>query len=483
VNKPLQGDARFRRSNHLDVIDASVGFKVKKISSKTSFARKDLGKYEIRETGYVSNPYEDYSLSQMFKYKGDKFSAELKGNYYNQENWLLQKNQTRVDENYTLGSKLQYIFSPKNTLTLSGHSDNYEGKLVYKLRNDSTVRANASQYSSFKLTDVWQAADRIEIVGGAEVNLENVFSYNQFDTQDKKHASNWNLFAQGEFKTEMGLDALLGARYVCHSQFGGYLSPNMALMYRLDNFRFRSNISNGYKIPTLKELYMEFPHWIGENLPFWVVGNEKLEPEESWYKAVSAEYIDNNLNVSVTIYDNSIQNKINTLTVFNEAQNRTEMRYENVEEARITGLESSLQYSFLNCFQLRGGYAFTNAIDKATGQQLSGNSKHTATASLTFKQQRLPFLSSTQKWSYNMMLSARAMSPRTVYSENNGDITELSTGSYYTVNLVYSQRFPIYKDFRGDFQFGINNLTDNISKDFAEYNPGRTYFVSLGVRY
>ncbi|GHV57905.1 TonB-dependent receptor [Bacteroidia bacterium] len=488
VNKPFQGETRYRHANYLDVTDASVGFKIKKISSKTSFSRKDLNTYEVKKTGYITDPYEDYSLSQSFKYKGDKLSAELRGNYYQQENWLLQKKQTRVDENYTLDGKWQYVFSPKNTLTLSGHSDNYEGKLVYKLRNDSTVRANASQYSSFRLTDVWNATDKIQIVGGTEVNLENVFSYNQFDTQDKKQASNWNLFAQGEFKTETGLDALIGARYVRHSQFGGYLSPNMSLMYRLDNFRFRSNISNGYKIPTLKELYMEYPHWIGLEreggyLPFWIIGNENLAPEESWYKAVSAEYLDNSLNVSVTVYDNSIRNKINTLTVFNEAQDRTEMRYENVEEARITGLETSLQYSFLKYFQLRGGYAFTHAIDKTTNQQLSGNSRHTATASLAFKQPHLPFLPSTKKWSYTMLLSARILSPRTVYSENDGDITERSTGSYHTVHFVYTQRFPIYKDLRGDFQFGINNLTNNMNRDFAEYNPGRTYFVSLGIRY
>jgi outer membrane receptor for ferrienterochelin and colicins len=483
VNKPLQGDIRLRRADYLTLIDAALGFKIKDFSSKTSFARKDMDRYEVKGTSYTANPYEDYSVSQSFKYRNEQLTAELKGNYYNQENWLLDKNQTRIDENYTLGGKLQYTFSPKNTLTLSGHSDNYEGKMVYKLRNDSAVRANASQYSSFRLTDVWNVNDRIQIVGGAEVNLENVFSYNQFDTQGKKYASNRNLFAQGEWKTGTGLEALLGARYISHSQFGGYLAPNLSLLYRLDRFRFRGNISNGFKTPTLKELYMEFPHWIGENLPFWVVGNETLTPEESWYKAVSAEYIDNRLNVSVTVYDNAVRNKINTVAFLNETLNRTEMRYENVEEVRITGMETALQYAFLKYFQLRGGYAFTNAIDKTAGRQLPGNSKHTATASLTFRRQHLPFLASTTHWPYHILLSARAMSPHTVYSENNGSVTELSTGSYYTVQLIYTQHFPVYKDLKGDFQLGVRNLTDNISKDFAEYNPGRTYFVSVGLRY
>lgn len=474
VNKTLQGDINFRCSNYLDIMNASVGFKVKKLSSKTSFSRKDLSTYTVRNTGYVTDPYEDYSLSQSFKYKNDKFTAELKGNYYNQENWLMQKWQKRIDENITVGAKASYTFSEKNILTLSGHSDNYNGK-IDSLYNRRIIRANASQYNSFRLTDVWNVTDKIHVVGGTEANFENVFSYNQFDSQNKKYAYNWNLFAQGELKTETGLEALLGARYIRHSKFGGYFAPNISLMYRLDNFRLRGNISNGYKIPTLKELYMEYPHWIGENLPFWIIGNEKLSPEESWYKAVSAEYLDNKINASVTVYDNSIRNKINTIRIFNETENRWEMKYQNVEEAHVTGIETSLQYSFLKYFQLRGGYAFTNAVDKTTGQQLDNNSKHTATANITFKQPHLPFIRSATQWSYYMLLSARVMSSRIVDKQ--------PTGNYYTANFVYTQRFPIYKDLKGEFQFGINNLTDNINKYFAEYNPGRTYFASIGIKF
>ncbi|MDR2683543.1 MAG: TonB-dependent receptor [Dysgonamonadaceae bacterium] len=483
VNKAFQGDAHARFSNYLTVYDANAGFKIKGFSSKTSFARKDMQTYDVKGTGYTADPYEDYSFSQTFKYNSQKLSAELKGHYYNQENWLLQKYQTRIDENYTVGGKLNYVFSPKNTLTLSGHSDNYDGRLVYKLTDDPTLYANGSQYNSFKVIDAWDPGTNIRIVGGAELNLENVFSYNQFDSQERKYASNRNLFAQGEWKTNKGWEVLLGARYTHHSQFGGYLAPNLSLMYRLEHFRFRGNISNGYKTPTLKEMYMEFPHYIGENLPFWVIGNPGLSPEKSWYKALSAEYIVNDVNASVTFYDNAIKNKINTLSVFNAVENRTEMRYENVEEAQISGVDVSLQYSFLQYFRLRSGYAFTNAIDRATRRQLSGNSKHAATVNLQFLQKHLPFLPSSTQWPYNLLLSGRVMSPRTVYSENSGAITESATGNYYIANFIYTQHFPIHKDLKGNFQFGVNNLLDYINKDFASYNPGRTLFTSVSIRF
>ncbi|MDR1938297.1 MAG: TonB-dependent receptor [Tannerellaceae bacterium] len=495
VDKPFQGLARVRYSSYNSyVADASAGFKVKDFTSKTSLSAKNSDGYSIPsrpdENGLVTrftlDPYSDYTLSQVFKYRyKDRWNAELKGTYYRNETWFLQKFQTRIDHNYTAGGKLQYFFSPQHALALSLNSDEYKGDQVYKLRNDSTVFVNSSRYTSLRLVDSWDATELIQVVGGGEVNWEETFSYNQFGFDPGwKNASNANLFSQAEFKTESGLEALAGARYTHHSQFGGYFSPKISLMYRSGDFRFRGNISNGYKAPTLKELYMNFPHRIGDDVPFWVIGNEELVPEESWYKAFSAEYIAAKLNVSVIVHHNSIKNKINTEQIWNEVQSRTEMKYRNVEDARITGIDLSWQWTFLKHFQLKGGYSYADAIDQQTRRQLSGNSKHTATLNLVFKQKRLPFVPSSISCPYSLLLSGRAMSPHIFYSEDSsGDIVETSTGSYFISNAVYTQQFPVYKEIRGDLQFGVNNLLNYVNRDALSNNPGRRFFVSLGISF
>ncbi|MDR3267981.1 MAG: TonB-dependent receptor [Tannerella sp.] len=494
VDKPVSGSARVRYSDYNSFTgDASFGFKVNRFSSKTVFSAKNSDGYTAQskpdENGSVSRytmyPYSDYTLSQVFKYKREQLDVELKGSYYNSETWFLHKYQTRTDENYTLGGKLQYTFSESNALTFTGNRDTYDGHQIYKLRNDSSDYVNGSKYTAFRLIDAWDVTEKIQLIGGAEMNLENTFSYNQFGFDPgEKDASNWNLFTQGEFKTETGLEALIGVRYTNHSQFGACLSPKISLMYRLENFRFRGNISNGYKAPTLKELYMNFPHKIGEDIPFWVIGNADLIPEESWYKSISAEYIADNLNLSITAHDNAIKNKINTNQIWNEGLSRTEMRYENVEDAQITGVDVSLQWTFLKDFQLKGGYSFANAVDKATNRQLSGNSKHTGTVNLVYKRRQLPFLSATET-PYSLLLSGRMMSPRIFYSTDSGsgEITDDSTGSYFISRFVYTQQFPVYKRVQGDLQAGINNLLNYTNRDFLSNNPGRTYFVSLGIRF
>lgn len=495
VDKPMQGSARIRYATYNTyVMDGQLGFKVNGFSSKTSFSAKNSDGFSIRsnpdENGTVSflimNPYSDYTLSQTFKYKYNRLEAEAKGTYYTNETWFLSKYQSRKDRNYTFGGRVQYAFCDKNVMTFTVNNDKYDGNQLYKLRNDSAVHMNSSRYTTYRLFDVWDANEKLQLVSGMEWNQEKVFSNNQFgETAESRDAHNLNLFAQGEFKTETGLEALIGARYTYHSQFGEYFSPKISLLYRLADFRFRANISNGFKAPALKELYMNFPHKIGDSVPFWIIGNDDLVPEVSWYKSISAEYIGKNINVSITIHDNVIDDKINTKQVWSESENRVELRYENIEKAQITGVDISAEWNFLQHFNLRGGYSYANAVDKSTNRQLSGNSKHTGTLSLGFRQRHLPFVRSAVNFPYNLMLTCRATSPRIVYSTDSSteEVTETSTGDYLISGLVYTQQFPIHKTFKGDFQFGINNLFDYVNRDALSNNPGRTYFISLGIRF
>ena len=497
VDKPVQGNARLRYSKYNTFVgDASFGFKVGKFSSKTTFSTKSSDGYDSNRENVSSefsmNPYSDFTIGEVLKFRfDDKLDFEIKGNYYRNETWFLHKYQTRIDDNYTFGGKLNYSFSQMNKLTFSGNTDIYRGHQVYKLVGDSSVYTNGSGYTAFRLLDVWDATKDLQIVSGAELNLEDCYSENQFGESGRdRDANNWNIFAQGEYKTKIGLDALLGARYTNHSEFGDHLSPTASLMYKLNDFRFRANISNGFKAPTIKEMYMVYPHKIGDDVPFWIIGNADLVPEKSWYKAASAEYTVRNFNASVTLYDNVIKNKIVTEQKWNDALNRTEMKYDNVEDASIRGVDVSLQWTFLNTFIVKTGYSFADAKDKTRDLQLTGNSKHNATCNLTFKHEHLPFLPKAD-CPFSLVLSGRFMSSRILnrditYDEDGATILaieETKSGNYYIANLVYNQHFPIYRRVKGEFRFGINNLFDYVNHDSAPGSPGRLCFVSLGLNF
>lgn len=498
TERPFEGEGRVRYSEYNTWVgNVMLGFKTGKLSSRTTFSSQSSDGYDANRnkvsSGFSMNPYCDYSVGEKLKYAfSEKWDIELKGSLYRNETWFIHKYQTRQDKNYSWGGKLNYTVCPTHKLTLSGNTDNYKGYIVYKLLDDPKDYANGSANTTFRLLDVWDATGKIQVVSGVEVNLEETYSADQFgEIPGDRDANNWNLFTQGEFKTETGLEALLGARYTRHSDFGGYLSPKISLMYKLSDFRFRANLSNGFKAPTLKEMCMVFPHKIGDDVPFWIIGNPGLVPEEAWYKAISAEYIGRTLNASVTVHDNLIQDKIVTEQNWNSSMNRTELKYENVEDTRITGVDVSVQWDFLNNFSLRGGYSFADASDRTTGWQLPGYSKHNVSCNLTFRQKHLPFLSRRTKTPYSLILLGRFMSSRVLNREvlyDTDGITVLGkeeekSGNYFVANLVYNQRFPIYKRIRGNLQFGINNLFDYVNHDSAATNTGRTCFVNLGASF
>lgn len=489
VNKPVEGMAAARYSKY-DTFnaDASLGLKFGDFSSKTTFNTKSSDGYSVTSDGYTRtvDPYSDYTIGQTFRYKiKDKIDVKVNGRYYRNELWFLKKFQTRVDENYNYGGQLNYVFSDKNVLTFSGNHDSYEGNTVYKRMADSTEFNNDSKNTTLRLVDIWSVNDKIQWVNGAEYNYESTFSYNQFGDPGSENARSGDFFSQGEFKTETGLEAVIGLRYTHHSEFGGHVSPKISLMYKYSDFCFRGGLSNGYKTPTVKEMYMNFPHKIGDQISFYVIGNPNLIPEESWYQFISAEYITPNINASVTVYKNNIQNKINTIEVENKALERWEMRYENVDDAEIYGVDAFAQVNLWKCLYVKTGYAYANAKDKNTGLQLAGNSKHNATLSFTLREY-LPFQNKT-RFPFSLMLSGRLSSPR-IYDEISVDdseneiVTESRSDTYFTCRAVYSQTFPIYKSLVGDIQLGVDNLFDYVNTDVS-VNPGRTFFVSAGFRF
>jgi outer membrane receptor for ferrienterochelin and colicins len=516
VTEPLQASARTRFSNYNTWhSDASLGLKFDRLASKTDFSAKNSDGNSA-ETG-VLDPYSDYSLAQGLKYTfGDKSDAEIKGQYYRGETWFLDKFQTRVDENYTLNGKWRYTFSSVNELALAGNFDQYDGNensyrlpvvipvqagiptSAYPIEKVSTVHANSSHHATLRLTDTWHVLESLQIVGGTEFNWEKTFSHNQFGTESAgKNANNQNVFAQAEYKIATGWDILAGARYTHHSQFGSHFSPKISLMKQWKDFRFRGSVSNGYKAPTLKELYMDYPHRIGGDLPFWIVGNSDLKPEKSWYESLSAEYLTNNVNVSATVYTNQINNRINTQLLWNAALERSEMRYENIDKARISGLDISAQWTPNQHVAFKGGYSYTNATRRGeplrspnneplrspnneqeltnNKQELPGNSKHTGTINMTF--------------SYNkqsLVLSTRARSPfTTVYTGTPEALLnpeETRVNGYWLSNVVYNLQVSRTK-FRGHLQLGINNVLDYKNQDALPGNSGRVCFVGVGVNF
>ena len=493
IYKPIEGymQGRYSKFNTYNA-DASVGFRIKELTSKTGFNFKKTDGYDLSpETpqSFTVNPNEDYTITQLLKYNfSKKLSAEANGRYYSHEteNPPLSANTThRLDRNYTVGGKVNYFTSDKNTITLTGHSDIYKGYKILEKKDNQKELTSDYLYNSFRLTDAFTLSEKIQIIGGAEYNYEKMFSENLFgNIPDDESSNNVNLFAQGDFKIIKDLQGVIGARYTDHSGFGSHFAPNMSLMFKLNNFRFRTSLSNGFKTPSLKEMFYNFDH----QGMFYVIGNPNLKPEESWYKSVSAEYLNKDINVSATFFHNSITDKINTVQYSVDDENgnpRNEMRYENVADAGITGLDVFAQINFMKHFSFKGGYTFANAIDKSDDSQISGNSKHNITSALSFRYNDVRI--GKKHYPFIISFSGRYSSPRIYYNETtdengNNVIVRNDSPAYSIWRLMYTQYIPIKNNWNVEIQGGIDNIFNHVDNT-TFINPGRTFSILFKISF
>ncbi len=505
VDKPLEGNissrySKFNTFNH----SFRVGTNRKKFNLMFNGFRNSSDGYTLTaDTTFtdldtiapikvVAQGYTDYSGGVKAEYKiNDMYRIKAHGNYFQHEN-ILPENSLRhthvKSDNITGGATVLATFSDRHSLDFNMNTDLYRGFKVYDNKNDSTVKEANYQYTTFLLSDVYAINPTLEMVTGAEFNMEHIYSLSLFgtdipDADKKKQSSDMNAFVQLDYQLLKQLEIIGGARYTYHSSFGSHFTPKVSLMYKLNRFKFRGNASKGYKSPTLKELYYNFDH----QGMFWIYGNPDLKPENANYFSLSGEYTKGSFNMSINAYQNSIINKIQSITTINSVTHKMELHYKNVAEARITGIESYMNFSLFSHLKVRLGYAYTHAENVSTGLELYGNSRHTGNASFTWKISEI-------KTPLSITLTGRAASPRlyqSIVENTNYDTGEVTTeivkrkSKAYTLwNASYTQNFPIYKDITLDLQVGVRNIF-NYSElvRSAVVNPGRTFYGGLTIHF
>jgi outer membrane receptor for ferrienterochelin and colicins len=496
VKRQLEGyvQGRYSKYNTLHS-DASLGFRHKGLTSKTTLNYKSIDGYDLTPespTSFTVNPNNDISIKQTLAYKfNKKIDASVGGTYYrhNMKNPPLSTATTHsLDNNYTINAKADYSLSDKNIITASAHSDIFKSYKVYEKKNDSLALDGDYYYSTLRITDTWTVSEKYQIVGGIEHNDERAFSTRLFGEEEKgqnKNSYNSNAFLQGAGAIIENLDGVLGLRYTNHSGFGHHVTSSFSLMYKLSGFRFRTGINSGFKAPTLKEMYYNF-NMAGM---FDIIGNPNLKSETSWYKFVSVEYINENINTSISLSHNKIADKINIVERYVEDENgnsKQQMHYQNIDDVNIVAVDAFVQCSFLSYFQFKTAYSFADAKDVNSKMQISGNSKHNLTSSLCFRYSKLRVKG--KQYPFTIMLSERYSSPRIYESIEpiNGveTIVNQNSNSFHVINMTYTQKIPLSGRWNAEIQAGIDNLFNYVDdKTFASINPGRRLSIMARINF
>ena len=162
---------------------------------------------------------------------------------------------------------------------------------------------------------------------------------NRGETEIDKTLHNRAVFLQDDFPLFDCLLVTAGIRMDDHSDFGSEISPRASLIYSImDNFRFKTSYGEGFRAPSVYELYVYTENSKGD-----VIANSDLvsETSKSYEMGFEGEY--KKLNGKIMAFRNDINDMIYKIPTgnFRMQDNKRVLEYQkvNLDEACTQGIE------------------------------------------------------------------------------------------------------------------------------------------------
>ena len=252
------------------------------------------------------------------------------------------------------------------SLSLTGKTENddYMIRTFYSKLNKFRFlpyTALAKEYGETNKYSIWgiEGKNSHKINGdhtltyGTEYNRYSVDGVNfGSDGSDGKDVSTYAAYIQDEWLVGDKWVIIPAVRYDHHSQFGSKTTPHIGATYFLnDNNRFKVNWGEGYKAPSVSELYMDYTH-----MGVLTLGNPDLKPESMWnYElAFSHTLLNGRLRYGANIFYIDGKNLIMTLP----NPNGSGMLNQNSGKIENSGVEFQAAYRIDRTWSVDGNYSY-----------------------------------------------------------------------------------------------------------------------------
>ncbi len=478
----------------------NVGIKYNKISSQTSYQRKQTdgwqlndkeitSKGELKETdkqavtGFHSN-----IVSQQFNYRPtEKLSFYTKGSFYDKKTDRAYSAYTYdmdyKDYNFALGG--QYLLGGTDYISFDSYFDNYEyGKDYFKDEKEiaagATEMTKRQRYFNNVLKGVFSLGKQNKLNTGVEYLSD--YLKNPTSLTESKNAYTLSLYAQDEYKVIKHFHIVAGFRFIHHETFKNRFTPKLSVMYSAGNFRFRGSYASGFRTPNLMELFYDYGGMGGTTIS---KGNKDLKPEKSNYFSINTEYSNDFISLSVTGYINNIKDIIERKSMplepgDEEAGIKSRYQYINASKARTQGVDFSFNAYLTHGFTLALNYSYVDALNRDDNTPLFGSSRHTGTVAANWT-------NNWKKYKLNINLNGRLQDEAWYPPSSNKYIDNIAR-PYQIWNLSTTHTFSGLKGFILEPGFGMENIFDfqddkPFGNRYATTSPGRTVYASLIVKF
>lgn len=310
-----------------------------------------------------------------------------------------------------------------------------------------------------------------------------------------QHVSTLAAYAQHEMKFLKDFTATFGLRYTHHETFNNHLTPKLSLMFAPGSFRFRATYSAGFRAPGLDELYYHY-YAVNRGKPQISFGNQNLNPEDSHYFSLNAEYRTHLIAISLTGYLNRINDMIvkqkidvddtSLAMLQREFPEMTEAEasklvsyalYQNSDKGDVKGMQLNISANILPGLNISANYVYTYARYKSgeAWQTLERSIRHAATIAVNYHH-------SWRQYALNVNLNGRLQS-KTYYP----DYEDAPGFGIWNLNTTHSLHFLKGVLFKPSL--GIDNIFDKADRridasdrKYALYTPGRMFVIGGTIK-
>lgn len=338
---------------------------MKPITLTTSSGKMSLsGQAMLEGTGSKAFKQKNYGIS--WNGKTDKNDWQIQA-YMSKFNWSTTSSTKVLGSIPPAGMEgmFNYLLQKKNT-----YDFNHDEHNMWAIEGRDSLRVNDHHRVTFGAEYV-----KDKVAGtGLGSNGDGVHSITEngkTKSSSEKTLSSYAAYLQDEI--EYGKWFIVPAiRYDHHSAYGSHTSPKIGVTYNAtDHFRIKANYGDGFKAQSVSQLYYDLDMEMGRGNWVHLTGNPNLKPEKSksWDLGVEAEF--GKGYGSLTYFDNDVDNLIASIPKGKDSNGHNLHRYENVNKARIKGLENTLGYRFNDTLEFKVTSTLLDAKDTSAGKDLT----------------------------------------------------------------------------------------------------------------
>lgn len=327
---------------------------------------------------------------------------------------------------------------------------------------------------------------------GTRIKKHTVGMSNVHDAYDEAEINYLAAYVQDEIRPDAKWLVIPSVRYDHSDKFGSEVTSRLGATYNAaDDVRIKAVVGQGYKTPTVNELYHYWEMYTGMQMgPTYYrpgqfyEGNPDLKPEKSlsYELAIEKDWGDKT-NVHLGAFRNEVKDLIESYGTGTYTNNVTHpglagtdqiMHYRNVPEATLQGIELYGSHKLAKDIFLNAGYTFLDAKDKTNGTRLQDRAKHQVTFGISYQPENI----------YAWDLSFDLVSNINYYCQDNerssrGN-TVYTTKDFTIANIMTSKH--LNKDTK--IYLGVDNISNH--QNFGPYsdgNLGRMYRVGMEYKF